>query len=198
MPAKSPRDVADDALGQLVERLTTSHHRRRLRRVAWTTAIDAPPGGWAEGAPPPRSGNVLTVLVDRDGEHDRLEDLDGLAYRYPALGILMTVFMLSLAGFPPLVGFIGKFFLFSAGVSAGWTWLVVIAVLASVISVAYYTRVIYHVWTPGPEARRLWRSRGPVVAVVASGILAVILGIYPTFLLVAGLAGAVPVLGAGH
>jgi len=64
MPAKSPRDVADDALGQLVERLTTSHHRRRLRRVAWTTAIDAPPGGWAEGAPPPRSGNVLTVLVD--------------------------------------------------------------------------------------------------------------------------------------
>jgi NADH-quinone oxidoreductase subunit N len=141
---------------------------------------------------------VLTVLVDRNGEHDRLEDLDGLAYRYPALGVLMTVFMLSLAGFPPLVGFIGKFFLFSAGVSAGWTWLVVIAVLASVISVAYYLRVVYHVWTPGAEARRLTRARGPIVAVVASGVLAVLLGIYPTFLLVAGLAGAVPVLGAGH
>jgi NADH-quinone oxidoreductase subunit N len=141
---------------------------------------------------------VLIVLVRRDGEHDKLEDLDGLAYRFPALGVLMTVFMLSLAGFPPLVGFIGKFFLFSAGVSAGWTWLVVIAVLASVISVAYYLRVVYHVWSPGVEARRLLGARGTLVAVVASGILAVILGIYPTIILVAGLAGAGTVLGAGH
>jgi phosphatidylserine/phosphatidylglycerophosphate/cardiolipin synthase-like enzyme len=64
MPAKSPRDAADDALGQLVERLSTSHHRRRLARVHWATAIDPPPGGWAEGGPAPRPGNALTVLVD--------------------------------------------------------------------------------------------------------------------------------------
>jgi NADH-quinone oxidoreductase subunit N len=141
---------------------------------------------------------VLTAMVDRRGEHDSLEDLDGLAFRNQALGVLMTVFMLSLAGFPPLVGFIGKFFLFSAGVSAGWTWLVVIAVLASVVSVAYYLRVVYHVWTPGPEERRLFRARGPLIAVVASGVLAVVLGIYPTVILVAGLAGAGPVVIAGR
>ena len=64
MPAKSPRDVADNALGQLVERLSTSHHRRRLARVRWTTAIDPTPGGWAEGEPRPRPGNAVTVLVD--------------------------------------------------------------------------------------------------------------------------------------
>ncbi|HVS06847.1 MAG TPA: phospholipase D family protein [Candidatus Dormibacteraeota bacterium] len=64
MPARSPRDAADDALGQLVERLTTSHHRRRLARVSWTTAADPPPGGWAAGEPPPRPGNALTVLID--------------------------------------------------------------------------------------------------------------------------------------
>jgi phosphatidylserine/phosphatidylglycerophosphate/cardiolipin synthase-like enzyme len=64
MPARSPRDAADDALGQLVERLTTSHHRRRLARVSWTTATDPPPGGWAAGEPPPRPGNALTVLID--------------------------------------------------------------------------------------------------------------------------------------
>ncbi len=64
MPAKSPRDVADDALGQLVERLSTSHHRRRLARVGWATASDPPPGGWAAGEPAPRSGNALTVLID--------------------------------------------------------------------------------------------------------------------------------------
>ncbi|MDQ6793719.1 MAG: phospholipase D family protein, partial [Chloroflexota bacterium] len=64
MPAKSPLDLADGALGQLVERLTTSHHRRRLTRVRWTSAIDPAPGGWAEGDPPPRPGNALTVLID--------------------------------------------------------------------------------------------------------------------------------------
>ncbi|MEA2636083.1 MAG: hypothetical protein QOH92_2850 [Chloroflexota bacterium] len=64
MTRKSPRDVADDALGQLVERLATSHHRRRLARVGWATAVDPPPGGWAEGEPAPRPGNALTVLVD--------------------------------------------------------------------------------------------------------------------------------------
>ena len=64
MPAKSPLDVADGALGQLVERLTISHHRRRLARVRWTAAIDPPPGGWAAGEPAPRPGNAVTVLVD--------------------------------------------------------------------------------------------------------------------------------------
>jgi phosphatidylserine/phosphatidylglycerophosphate/cardiolipin synthase-like enzyme len=64
MPAKSPLDVADRALGQLVERLTISHHRRRLARVQWSRAIDAPPAEWADGDPPPRTGNAVTVLVD--------------------------------------------------------------------------------------------------------------------------------------
>jgi NADH:ubiquinone oxidoreductase subunit 2 (subunit N) len=83
-------------------------------------------------------------------------------------------------------------------VAAGWTWLVVIAVLASVVSVAYYLRVVYHLWTPGAEERRLFRARGPLVAVVASGLLAIVLGIYPTLVLVAGLTGAGPVVIAGR
>lgn len=56
--------MADDALGQLVERLSTSHHRRRLAHVGWTTTTDPPPGGWAEGGTSPRPGNALTVLID--------------------------------------------------------------------------------------------------------------------------------------
>jgi NADH-quinone oxidoreductase subunit N len=138
---------------------------------------------------------VLTALVDRDREHDNVKDLTGLGYRQQLLGILMTVFMLSLAGFPPLVGFIGKFFLFRAAVASGWTWLVVIAVLASVVSVAYYLRVVYYVWTPGAEEeRRLARERGAFTSVLISGALALILGIFPTLILVAGITGAGPVL----
>src|ERR1700681_4491172 len=64
MPARSPRDAADEALGQLVERLTTSHHRRRLARVSWTTAPAPPAGGGAESAPPARPGIALPVVTD--------------------------------------------------------------------------------------------------------------------------------------
>jgi NADH-quinone oxidoreductase subunit N len=138
---------------------------------------------------------VLTALVDRDAEHDSMKDLTGLGYRQQLLGILMTVFMFSLAGFPPLVGFIGKFFLFRAAVASGWTWLVVIAVLASVVSVAYYLRVVYHVWSPAAEGeRQLARERGALASVLISGALALLLGLFPTLILVAGLTGAGPVL----
>ena len=142
---------------------------------------------------------VLTVLVTPTGERDRLEDLDGFGYRHPLLGVLMTVFMLSLAGFPPMVGFFGKLFLFTAGVSAGWTWLVVIAVLTSVVSVAYYLRVVYHVWTPVAVVERAELERrtglGPLVAVGVSGVLSVAMGVFASVVQVAGFLGAGPVAG---
>ena len=91
---------------------------------------------------------VVTLMSAPDGDRDSMSDLEGLARRSWPMAVLMTVFMLSLAGFPPFVGFFGKLFLFTAGVSTGWTWLVVIAVLTSVVSVAYYLRVVLHVYTP--------------------------------------------------
>jgi NADH-quinone oxidoreductase subunit N len=123
---------------------------------------------------------VLTLLVRRDGEHDNLSDLDGLAYRSPLGGIAMTAFMLALAGFPlPPLGFFGKLFLFTAGVSSGWTWLVVLAVLSSVVSVAYYVRVIYHVWLPSSEPREVRESPLSTAAIAASLVLATLMGIFP-------------------
>jgi NADH:ubiquinone oxidoreductase subunit 2 (subunit N) len=74
----------------------------------------------------------------------------------------------------------------------------VVAVLGSVVSVAYYLRVARHVWTAGVEERRLLGARGPVAAVVASGVLAVLLGVYPALVFAAGLTGAGPVVVAGR
>jgi NADH-quinone oxidoreductase subunit N len=135
---------------------------------------------------------VLFVLTAADGEHDRLADLDGIGRRHPWLGLLMTVFMLSLAGFPPSVGFFGKFFLFAAGVSAGYTWLVVLAVLMSVVSVYYYFRVLLHVWALVPEAPTIRTPAGVGAVATIAGIASVVLGLYPTLLFVLGQAGAAP------
>jgi NADH-quinone oxidoreductase subunit N len=112
------------------------------------------------------------------------------------MAILMTVFMLSLAGFPPFVGFFGKLFLFTAGVSAGYTWLVVLAVLMSVVSVYYYVRVLVPVWSPSPRTDPLEQSVSSRLAIVLSGIFSLALGLYPTTLLIAGQLGVpLPVFG---
>ncbi|HUZ88975.1 MAG TPA: NADH-quinone oxidoreductase subunit N [Candidatus Acidoferrales bacterium] len=132
---------------------------------------------------------ILGELTGPDGEHDQLIDLDGLGSRSPLLAIAMSIFMLALAGFPPLVGFIGKFFLFSPGVKEGWTWLVVIGVLTSVVSVFYYLKVLIHVWTPVGEVRVL-RITPPQIAIGAAALVALALGIYPSVLYYIGLLGA--------
>jgi NADH-quinone oxidoreductase subunit N len=140
---------------------------------------------------------VVSTQAGPDSDGDRYEDLNGLAYRSPTLGVLMSVFMLSLAGFPPMVGFFGKVFLFAAGISAGWTWLVVLAVLTSVVSVYYYFRVLFHVWSPLPEApARLafGQVRGPATVVLLAAVFAVALGPLSGYLLQMGLAGAGPLL----
>jgi len=64
VPRGNPLDIADGALGQVTERLIITHHRRRLRRVGWTHALDAHGDLWATGEPPPRPGNAVQVLID--------------------------------------------------------------------------------------------------------------------------------------
>ena len=101
----------------------------------------------------------------------------------------MTVFMLSPAGFPPFVGFFGKLFLFTAGVSAGYTWLVVLAVLMSVVSVYYYVRVLIPVWSPPTRADRIEGSASSGFAIAISGVASLALGLYPTTVLIASQLG---------
>ncbi|MBE2234918.1 MAG: NADH-quinone oxidoreductase subunit N [Anaerolinea sp.] len=84
---------------------------------------------------------VVTAL-ERLGENDVLNgNFAGLADRRPALAAAMAIFMFSLAGIPPFVGFFAKFFVFSAAMAGGWGWLVVVGVLNSVLSAFYYLSV---------------------------------------------------------
>jgi NADH-quinone oxidoreductase subunit N len=85
---------------------------------------------------------VIALLGSRDQPNDELRDYRGLWHSHPALAALMTVCLLSLGGLPPTAGFIGKWAVFGAAVSAGYYTLAIIGVLTSVISVFFYLRVV--------------------------------------------------------
>jgi len=85
-------------------------------------------------------------LSKKGKEYLELEDFAGIGFKYPWIGATFAVFLLSLAGFPPTAGFLAKFYVFSAAVRANLVPLVIIGVLASLVSVFYYLRIIVYMY----------------------------------------------------
>jgi NADH-quinone oxidoreductase subunit N len=85
---------------------------------------------------------VVIGLEREEGKGLNIEDYAGLGKKYPWLALAMTVFMLSLAGLPPTLGLVGKFYLFRAIMEGQLYWLAIIGVVTSLISAYYYLRVI--------------------------------------------------------
>jgi NADH-quinone oxidoreductase subunit N len=91
------------------------------------------------------SVGAFAVIAARERELGRpvtLEGLSGFGWERPLLGTALWVFMLGFAGFPLTGGFVGKFYAFSAAWQAGWTWLVIVGVLATAVSIYYYLGVV--------------------------------------------------------
>jgi NADH-quinone oxidoreductase subunit N len=118
---------------------------------------------------------VTALVATRDRDNDDLGDYAGLGTRQPLLALLMTIFLLSLGGFPPTAGFIGKWYLFSAAVSAGDYSLAVIGVLTSVVSVYFYLRVVVVMYMADHP------SDAPVTAPSAASIAALAVPTIATF-----------------
>jgi NADH-quinone oxidoreductase subunit N len=93
---------------------------------------------------------AVIALGKKDEEHLELDDYAGIGFKYPWIGATLTVFLLSLAGFPPTGGFLAKFYIFSAAVRQGLESLVIIAVLASLVSVFYYLRIVIYMYMKDP------------------------------------------------
>jgi NADH-quinone oxidoreductase subunit N len=85
---------------------------------------------------------VVIALEKKEGKGLEISDYAGLGRKYPALAAAMTVFMLSLTGVPPTLGFVAKFYLFSAVIAGGFTGLALIGVLTTLVSAYYYLRVV--------------------------------------------------------
>jgi NADH-quinone oxidoreductase subunit N len=125
---------------------------------------------------------VIGLLESADRPNDQLRDYAGMWNDHPGLAVLMTIFLLSLGGFPPLGGFIAKWYVFTAAVKAGYDWLAIIGVLTSVVSVFFYIRVIVMMYmTPSTASVRFPAvPRAAGTALVASALIVFYLGILPT------------------
>lgn len=126
---------------------------------------------------------VVSLLDKNQNDPQTLQDIAGLGFRKPFLGLTLSLFMFSLAGIPPTAGFVSKFYVFKTAIQGGQIGIAVIGILTSIVSVYYYLRVVYYLYmkeadetlTPLPVAGVLSTS---ALAIAALGILAI--GIFPT------------------
>ena len=120
-------------------------------------------------------------------ERTSLDDYRGLARGHPWAAGLLAVFMLALTGIPPLSGFWAKYYVFLSGVQAGLTWLVVVAVISSVISAFFYLRVLVvaYLQEPAGEQAETAPGRTPALglALGLAGLLTVAIGLAPEALI---------------
>lgn len=140
-------------------------------------------------SPPLPSGERAGV---RGTEKTYLSDISGLGRKSPYLAAAFAAFMLALAGIPPMSGFFAKFFIFKTAIQSGWTWLVIVAVLNSLVSVYYYMRPVVSMYFGGAEDKKL---AGPeeaenysVIGVIIFCLIStILLGLFPnTILLILG------------
>ncbi len=124
---------------------------------------------------------AVVIILRRQGViGDELEDLNGLIHRSPVAAVLMLIFMLSLAGIPPTVGFVGKYFIFLALIQTGHYYLAIFAALYVVPALYYYFRVIVHAFLrEGTDPVKIVVTTGQTVALTVCAALVLGAGIYP-------------------
>jgi NADH-quinone oxidoreductase subunit N len=128
---------------------------------------------------------IVTLLSSRQKDAEDLNLYKGLFWRNPAMALVLTVAMLSLAGIPLTAGFIGKFMVLTTGVHVGLWLPVVVLVLTSVIGVYYYLRVISTLFAEAPAAIAEEKSLHPFfysvtyITLILLAVVLVVIGIFP-------------------
>ncbi len=124
---------------------------------------------------------AIIVLQKKGDNSSELDSFTGLGARHPFIALCMCIFLLSLAGVPPLAGFMGKFYVFSTAVKAQYYWLAIIGFLNSVVAAYYYLRVIVYMYFKDPVGDEGAVDRAPQYGLVmVICILALLyMGIFP-------------------
>jgi NADH-quinone oxidoreductase subunit N len=125
---------------------------------------------------------TVIMLIQKSGSSDEIESFNGLAKSNPLMAFLLTLSMISLAGIPLTGGFFAKFYILSAGVDSGYTWLVLIAIVNAIIGIYYYFKVIiamYFKESPSNEVLAPAMSFLYKIVLIICGVLTVQLGLFP-------------------
>jgi NADH-quinone oxidoreductase subunit N len=124
---------------------------------------------------------AVLILLNRRGEGSyRFEDLRGMGFEHPVLGITLSIFLLSLTGVPPTAGFFGKLYVFSTAVQSGHIALAVVGLLNSAVAAYYYLRVITLLYMARPEREAPVAEPGAYRwALVVSSLLILVFGAFP-------------------
>jgi NADH-quinone oxidoreductase subunit N len=128
---------------------------------------------------------AILIIVSHATKSDSIESFNGLGKRNPLLAFSSVVAMLSLAGIPPLAGFFAKYYIFTAALQQGYVWMVIIAVLGSLVGVYYYFRIIIALFRQETEDSFIPMSMVFKVFLVAISAISLVLGIMPD--LIAGI-----------
>lgn len=127
---------------------------------------------------------AVIILLNRGDGGYRFEDLRGMGFAHPLLGITLTIFLVSLTGIPPTAGFFGKLYVFSAAIEQGHIVLAIIGLLNSAVAAYYYLRVITLLYMAKPEGdTAVPRPAAYSAALVVSSIIILLIGIFPEQLL---------------
>lgn len=127
----------------------------------------------------------IIMLVSREGfEADKISDFKGLNQRSPWLAFMMLLVMFSMAGIPPMIGFYAKLSVLQAVLEAGYVWLVVVAVMLSLIGAFYYLRIIKFMYFDAPEQTQPIIFKPDVkVLISVNGLAIMLLGMFPQMLM---------------
>lgn len=123
---------------------------------------------------------IAIIAISNKIDSDEIKDFSGMIKRAPVLTLALTISLISLIGMPPAAGFIAKFYVFSAGATAGLMWLIIIALANTAVSAYYYLRVAKFMWFGEPASMEAVHSSGALrFALVVACIGILLLGIFP-------------------
>ncbi|NNG22171.1 NADH-quinone oxidoreductase subunit NuoN [Massilia sp. ML15P13] len=130
------------------------------------------------------SFGLIMMLARAGHEAELISDFKGLGKRSPWFAIVMTILMFSLAGVPPMVGFMAKWAVLQAVANAGMVWLAIVAVMFSLIGAYYYLRIVKTIWfDDAADTAAIHTATDMRVVMSLNGLAVVVLGIIPGWLL---------------
>ncbi len=123
---------------------------------------------------------IAVIAISNKVNSDDIKDFSGMIKRAPVLALALTICLISLIGMPPAAGFMAKFYIFSAGASAGLMWLIIIALVNTAISAYYYLRVAKVMWFGEPASTEgVYSSAALRIALVIACFGVLLLGLFP-------------------